>query len=817
MPVKTRRSGTARLLFATAGLAVASPFLVAATPASDWTTVRDTFDDCTGTDASPTEVVLSADVDADGAVLEIDCVATLDLSGHLLDTGGVLVTPGNHLTIDDSAGGGQLVAARSAEDSSSAGIETTSAKLTIDGGHITATANAAGIGGGKFLSSGTIVINGGTIYSTGKDSGIGGGLNADGGTTTINGGTIHATGNQAGIGGGFVGDGGDITINGGTVHANGAGAGIGGGFGGDGGNISINDGAVFATSRGAGAGIGGGDNQDGGTITINGGVITAKGSYGAAIGGGSIGDGGTISVNGGTVLAENDNYGAGIGGGHLGGNGGTTIINGGDVTAVSERGAGIGGGYGGSGGTTTINGGSVSAQGGLDAAGIGAGMDGDGPTLTITGGTTTATGHFTAIGGSWMGEFGSADLTGGTLRLPSGRIVVPDTLAGPEILIGEGAAILGTIGDPTQGALVLGNGQIENGGVIALSATQVLSSAVDVHDRNHLVTFDSDGGTPATTDIRVFGPDFASSYRSLPSDPTRGADPFLGWTLTDDPMVPFTTDTPLPGGSSGPAIEIDVTARWGPASVDTGLVDDAVSTEAGEPVTFTPTLLDGEGEALPSDPATWQITDADGLVETTIDPDTGEITVGSETAGVHELTLTVPTRAGAVDVTITVDVAAAAPAELTLLPSDDTVMEGDTITIDVTGTDEYGNDTGDESGEVTLTSDVETDEIDGTAVTFPTASPHTITATHDNGTTAAITIEVTPSPSTTVTTTTTTTVTPRAIATPRATTRGALPKTGSDSIQPMLTVAGCAIALGTLLTAAHRRQTSYRPRHLRGS
>lgn len=767
MPIETRRSGTARLLFATAGLAVASPFLVAATPASDWATVRDAFDGCTGTDATPTQVALSADVDADGAVLEIDCVAVLDLAGHLLDTGGVLVTPGNHLTIDDSAGGGELIALRDPAVASRAGIEITGASLTIDGGEITATAGVygAGIGSGQFADSGAVTINGGDVTARGGTygAGIGGGENGDGGTTTITGGDVTAVG-------GFLG------------------AGIGGGQSGHGAQVDITRGVVSATGGQDAAGIGGGSGGDGSTTTISAGTVTARGTrYGAGIGGGNSGDGGTTTIDDGVLDAHGGEYGAGIGGGQSG-----------------------------DGGTTTINGGTVSATGGFDAAGIGGGHYGDGPTLTITGGVTTALGFRTAVGGGSFGTFGSLSLTGGTLRLPWGELLVVNSRPGPEIVIGPDAEIVGTEDDPTQGAYFDGGGQIDNAGVIALDVENVLGWGTTVLDHNHFVTFDSDGGTPPETSIRVFGPDFASSYRSLPSDPTRGDDPFLGWTLTDDPMVPFTADTPLPGGSSGPAIEIHITARWGPASVDTGLVDDALSTEAGRPVTFTPTLLDGEGEALPSDPATWQITDADGLVDTTIDPDTGEITVGSETAGVHELTLTVPTRAGAVEVTITVEVAAGAPAELTLLPSDDTVMEGDTITIDVTGTDEFGNDTGDESGEVTLTSDVETDEIDGTAVTFPTASPHTITATHDNGTTAAITIEVTPSPSTTVTTTTTT-ATPRAIATPRATTRGALPKTGSDSIQPMLTLAGCAIALGTLMTAAHRRQTSYRPRHLRGS
>lgn len=73
-------------------------------------------------------------------------------------------------------------------------------------------------------------------------------------------------------------------------------------------------------------------------------------------------------------------------------------------------------------------------------------------------------------------------------------------------------------------------------------------------------------------------------------------------------------------------------------------------------------------------------------------------------------------------------------------------MRVDTVTITATGTDAYGNDTGDVTDDLTLESDVETDEVVGNTVRFPTASPHTITATHVSGASASILIEVIPPP-----------------------------------------------------------------------
>ncbi len=75
-----------------------------------------------------------------------------------------------------------------------------------------------------------------------------------------------------------------------------------------------------------------------------------------------------------------------------------------------------------------------------------------------------------------------------------------------------------------------------------------------------------------------------------------------------------------------------------------------------------------------------------------------------------------------------------------------TVPQGGSITFSVRGRDAYGNPTGDLTDDVTLTSDVTTDVIVGETVTFPHASPHTLTAEYDQMI-AQLVIEVVPAAS----------------------------------------------------------------------
>ena len=82
-------------------------------------------------------------------------------------------------------------------------------------------------------------------------------------------------------------------------------------------------------------------------------------------------------------------------------------------------------------------------------------------------------------------------------------------------------------------------------------------------------------------------------------------------------------------------------------------------------------------------------------------------------------------------------------ASLKLHLSDTSPSKGDTVTVTATGKDADGTSTGDVSDELSLTSSVKSDTIDGNKVTFNHASLHRITVTHvPTGTTASITIEV---------------------------------------------------------------------------
>ena len=75
--------------------------------------------------------------------------------------------------------------------------------------------------------------------------------------------------------------------------------------------------------------------------------------------------------------------------------------------------------------------------------------------------------------------------------------------------------------------------------------------------------------------------------------------------------------------------------------------------------------------------------------------------------------------------------------------SDTTVDQGDTVTLTAEGFDADGASLGDVTDLATFTSSVATDVIAGNTVTFPTASPHTLTATVGTAT-GSVLIEVTP-------------------------------------------------------------------------
>jgi len=106
-------------------------------------------------------------------------------------------------------------------------------------------------------------------------------------------------------------------------------------------NIDGN-GTLNATGGNWASGIGGyWSNAAAGTIIINGGniIVTTEG-YGSGIGGSYGGPGGNVTINGGTVIATGGSYsGAGIGAGESGYGNGTLIIDGGSVRIIGSNSA----------------------------------------------------------------------------------------------------------------------------------------------------------------------------------------------------------------------------------------------------------------------------------------------------------------------------------------------------------------------------------------------------------------------------------------------------------------------------------------------
>jgi len=129
-----------------------------------------------------------------------------------------------------------------------------------------------------------------------------------------------------------------------------------------------------------------------------------------------------------------------------------------------------------------------------------------------------------------------------------------------------------------------------------------------------------------------------------------------------------------------------------------------------------------------------------GLV---LDADAGEITGIPTAVGdfAFDVIATGPGGSSA-PARFTIAVVAAPIAALTISPGQATVDQGESIDFVVEATDTQGQPI-DIAGQYELSSSVESDLIDGDRVTFPTASPHVITATHTaSGLQAVATIEV---------------------------------------------------------------------------
>ncbi|HEX4402010.1 MAG TPA: LPXTG cell wall anchor domain-containing protein [Galbitalea sp.] len=682
-PLSRRRSRVVTSVIAAMGLGLASAVggVAASASAASVGTYADLVTALSSC-APATTVSLTSDISMPTQDLTASCDAILDLNGHTLALNMLTLATGVNFEVTDSQTGGELDAINTG---SGAGIQTSGATFTIDGGTIDATGapDAAGIGGSDAGDSGDIVINAGTVTATaGTDSEMNSG---------------------AGIGSGAEAPTEDsVTITGGTVTANGGvtGAGIGSGIDSGLGSVVISGGVVNATAQ-SGPGIGVGNEGDGttGTITIGGGAhVTATATNdlgGAGIGSGQKASIGTITINDSTVVATGTFGGAGIGGGVLGSATSITINSGANVTANAptdaEAGVAIGG-------------------GGTDPHGRPPGTGGD---ITIADGATVTVNGPDNVIGSIVGVGGWTLSLAGTLYVQTGTLSVP---AGITPTITSTGKLLGTPADPTGGGTVSdagvsgGAGGITNHGAIGLATASVASTIIaNTTDHNYLVTFVPLTGPDST--VRVFADNFADGYRTVPAT----SDPLSGWNTAPDGSGTWLTTTT--------ALTADLT------------VYEVHNVVAVAPLNATATA----GDTTTYSATTDGVTDTSGVVVTSNDP-TDVITglnVVATKAGAHTITVTVN---GVPSVTTLTVVAGPADSVAITAPAP-TVGQGKSLTFAVTAADQFGNPV--DASSAVLSSSMPTDVINGLTVTFPHASPHTITATL-GAFTSSVTVQVIP-------------------------------------------------------------------------
>lgn len=127
----------------------------------------------------------------------------------------------------------------------------------------------------------------------------------------------------------------------------------------------------------------------------------------------------------------------------------------------------------------------------------------------------------------------------------------------------------------------------------------------------------------------------------------------------------------------------------------------------------------------------------------TLNETTGEISGAATVAGTYTFTVELTDAYDTDETELTLSVLPADAAALGIDVSATSVPQGGSITFEVWATDEFSNLIGDVTDDVAVESDVETDVVVGNTVTFPTASPHTLTFTLEQLTDSVV-IEVIP-------------------------------------------------------------------------
>lgn len=227
---------------------------------------------------------------------------------------------------------------------------------------------------------------------------------------------------------------------------------------------------------------------------------------------------------------------------------------------------------------------------------------------------------------------------------------------------------------------------------------------------------------------RIVAPTLALGLAAVISLGAVGAPAFADDLVPGDPSQPSMPGFPPTSGIPGVPTQPPT-----PPVVETKtlvLSPSNAVTKPGVPVTFEVTVLDSAGGA-PLDPQpelSYTLgTDAGGDI---IDG----LTVTASSSGPRAVIVRSGAQYGVTSLTVIGD-----PVALQITPSAPSIAKGGSLTFTVTGADKWG--TPIDGSAAVLTSSVGTDVISGQTVTFPTASPHTITATLA-GVTASVTVEV---------------------------------------------------------------------------
>ncbi|QTX05787.1 hypothetical protein [Agromyces archimandritae] len=364
---------------------------------------------------------------------------------------------------------------------------------------------------------------------------------------------------------------------------------------------------------------------------------------------------------------------------------GALVLQSGTIFATgSEGGAAIGGGVGGSGGSFTMNGGNVMANADGGGAAIGGGAAGDSGTVIVNGGTLTATadgGGGAGIGGG-AGGAGDEIVFGGGTTTP--RAMHPEVSAiGPGLGLHEDGAAFGFIGFGAGATIVF---PADGGDQLMPADRWVPISST--------ITMDAVCTVAGELELRETG--LISGAGTLLRSGTGTVD--NGGTIT------------LPTANIQPSDRSFVSGR--------NFAFDYVDVDpVGSEHVYATTFAEG-ARTLP--PGVWN-TAEDGSGQT-VDAET-------DLTGFGERTPLYQQSAGTLEVTA----------------SATRVDQGGSVDLTAHAWTAGGRDLGDVTADTVFTSSVPTDIVDGNRVAFPTASPHTITATYPGaaGTlTADVVIEV---------------------------------------------------------------------------